>query len=377
MKLLKSFFSNTDFVLLTPAILVSIFGFITIYPSILDDSTLFIRQGVFVVMGVFLAILISKMDFYFLRNGRIVLFLYFIVCLSLVGLLFFAPEINGAKSWYIFGPIAFQPVDFTKIMIIIFLAKYFSRRHINIGLLRHPISSLVYVAIPVWLVLIQPDFGSAMIIAGIWFGMVLVSGMSKKHFFLFFALGILLLGSGWNFLSTYQQDRIISFVKPFSDIQGTGYNAYQATISVGSGQWFGKGVGQGTQSKLAFLPEYESDFIFAAFSEEWGFVGVVVLFLLFGIIFLRILKYALRGETNFEIFFALGTAIFFAIQLFVHIGVNVGLLPVTGTTMPFMSYGGSHIISEYILLGMIMAMSKYARALHEEGTKKEFYGIGS
>ena len=167
----------------------------------------------------------------------------------------------------------------------------------------------------------------------------------------------------------YQKDRILTFLDPLADIQGTGYNAYQSTIAVGSGQLWGKGVGYGTQSKLEFLPEYETDFIFAAFAEEWGLVGVGLLFALFGVVIWRLLTHALYGATNFERLFATGVAILFISHFGIHIGMNIGLLPVTGTTVPFLSYGGSHLLTEFVGVGMVLAMARYTKTRY---TAREF-----
>jgi len=159
-----------------------------------------------------------------------------------------------------------------------------------------------------------------------------------------------------------------------ADVRGSGYNAYQAMVTVGSGGVWGKGLGYGTQSRLKFLPEYQTDFIFAAFAEEWGFAGVIILLLLFTIVFLRILKQAVRGETNFEILYCSGLAIFFISHLVINIGMNIGLMPVTGIPVPFMSYGGSHLVTEFAGLGIMMGMARYGRAAHRDLMKNEFLG---
>ena len=181
--------------------------------------------------------------------------------------------------------------------------------------------------------------------------------------------------SNWFVFQPYQKARVINFVQPLSNIHGSGYNVYQSTIAIGSGQIFGKGVGFGTQSRLKFLPEYETDFIFAAFSEEWGFVGVMILFILLGLIIWRILRMALLGTTNFEILFGLGLAIYFMSHFIVNVGMNLGIMPVTGITLPFMSYGGSHLLTEFMGLGILMGMSRYGRVAHRDDMHNEFLGI--
>jgi rod shape determining protein RodA len=206
--------------------------------------------------------------------------------------------------------------------------------------------------------------------------MTLVSGISRKHLLIVFGIGLVAFSILWLFVfKPYQKDRLMDFLNPYTNIQGSGYNAYQSTIAVGSGQWFGKGVGYGTQSRLQFLPEYQTDFIFAAFAEEWGYVGALLLLLLFGLVIWRILKTAMVGATNFEMLFGMGIAILFMTHITINVGMNIGLLPVTGITLPFMSYGGSHLVTEFMALGILSGMRRYSRATHRDNMKNEFLGI--
>src|SRR5581483_8776762 len=197
--------------------------------------------------------------------------------------------------------------------------------------------------------------------------LVLVSGISWKHLATLFIAAAIVCAGLWHFgLHQYQKDRILTFIHPLTNIQTTGYNAYQSTVAVGSGEILGKGIGYGTQSKLQFLPEYQTDFIFAAYAEEWGFIGSILLFILYGIILSRCLAIASRGATNFEILFGTGFTIFLLVQVIIHVGSNIGLLPVTGNTLPFMSYGGSHLLTEFLGLGIVMSMRRYSRTVHRE-----------
>jgi rod shape determining protein RodA len=206
--------------------------------------------------------------------------------------------------------------------------------------------------------------------------MTLVSGISKRHVLFVVGTAMVILVFLWGFaFKPYQKARIMNFIQPLSDIHGSGYNVYQSTIAVGSGQILGKGVGFGTQSRLRFLPEYQTDFIFAAYAEEWGFVGVGLLFLLLGLIIWRILHIALLGSTNFEMLYGLGLAIYFMSHFIINIGMNIGIMPVTGITLPFMSYGGSHLITEFIGLGILMGMNRYKRVAHRDDMRNEFLGI--
>ncbi len=299
-------------------------------------------------------------DYRLFRSGNTAFILYVLTVISLVAVLFFGEVTLGAQSRFDLGIFSLQPSDPAKLILILVLAKYFAKRHEQIGDFRHILVSGLYTMVIFGLVFIQPDFGSAIILFFVWLGMVLVSGIKIQHLISVFLIAATVFGLMWQFVFfDYQKDRILTFLDPLSDIQGAGYNAYQSTVAIGSGELFGKGIGYGTQSKLLFLPEYETDFIFAAYAEEWGLVGVLLLFALFALVIKRLLKHAAEGATNFERLFASGVAILFLSHFFVHIGMNIGLLPVTGTTIPFLSYGGSHLLTEFIAIGMVLGMRRY------------------
>jgi rod shape determining protein RodA len=336
----------------------------------------FEKQLVWIPISFLVFFVTSAIDWRFLKNTRVIVFLFLFSVAVLSVLFVLGSVLKGAQSWFRFGILSFQPANVVELVIILILAKYFSRRHIEIAYIRHIIVSGFYVFIIFLLVLLQPDFGSAVIIFLLWLGMVLVSGISKKHLLLVFLVAIVSFAGLWFFVfKPYQKERVKTFINPLTNVLGSGYNVYQSTIAVGSGGWFGKGVGLGSQSKLRFLPEYQTDFIFAAYSEEWGFVGVLILFSLYGIVFWRMLRIASRGETNFEILYGVGLTILFFIHSGVHVGTNIGLLPVTGNTLPFMSYGGSHILTEFFGLGILMAMKQYARPVHKSITQNEMVGV--
>ena len=349
-------------------------GLVTMH-SFSGDSSFATHQVIGITVSLVVFFGVSFIDTRFLRSTWISVAL-FITSVSLLSALFLLGRVShGAQSWFSVGSFSFQPSDIAKIALLIILAKYFSRRHIEIANVRHILVSGAYAFIIFALVLVHPDLGSAMIIALIWLGMTMVSGISKKHLFSMIAIALLVFTILWNFgFKEYQKDRVRNFVNPLADIHGAGYNAYQSTIAVGSGGLWGKGVGYGTQSRLKFLPEYQTDFIFAAFSEEWGFAGIVIIFTLYGIIIWRIIKNALNGDTNFEILFGAGVAVYFIVHIGINVGMNLQLLPVTGTPLPFMSYGGTHMLSEFLALGLLMSMRKYSRTAHKDLTKNEFIG---
>ena len=364
-----------DWLLLLFIIPVLMAGLVTM-KSFTEVTPYFSHQLMWIGLSFLVLFGLSFIDFRFLKRTEVLVLLFSIFSFLLLLLFVMGHTSNGAKSWFSLGGFSFQPSDMMKLVVILMLAKYFSRRHVEIDNFKHIFISGLYAFIPFLLVFFQPDFGSAIIILFIWIGMTMVSGISRKYFLLVLGVGAIALTFMWMFVfHTYQKERIINFVNPMSDVHGTGYNVYQSTIAVGSGQLLGKGVGFGTQSRLKFLPEYQTDFIFAAFVEEWGFVGAMLLFLLLGLIIWRILHIALLGATNFEILYGVGLSIYFVSHFIVNIGMNIGIMPVTGITLPFMSYGGSHLLTEFIGLGILMGMNRYRRVAHRDDMKNEFLGI--
>src|SRR3990167_9013439 len=335
----------------------------------------FDKQIIWVLVGFSVFFIFSFIDFRFLKRTSVIVFLFLLISLILLTLFILGRVSNGPKSWFDFGYFSFQPVDMMKLVLVLILAKYFSRRHVEIRDIKHIFISGFYAFVPFLLVLLQPDFGSAMVVVFIWLGMVLVSGISKTHLLAVGVSGLLIFAAFWFVIfAPYQKARIINFIHPLADINGTGYNAFQSTVAVGSGEITGKGLGFGTQSRLKFLPQPQADFIFAAYAEEWGFVGSLLILVLYGLVIWRILYSATLGSSNFEILFGMGIAIFFMSHILINIGMNLGLMPVTGIPLPFMSYGGSHLLVEFAGLGILMSMKRYGRALHPDDTKNEFLG---
>lgn len=321
------------------------------------------RQLIWIILGLVVFFAVRSIDWKFLkRNSLFVVLAYIAANLLLVLLLILEHRTKGARSWFDLGLFSFEPSDLIKILIILILAKYFSLRHREIANIKHIIISGIYAGVPALLILIQPDFGSAVIIFAIWFGMIIASGVNKKHLFLLILIIITVAIIGWFYaLAPYQKLRIKTFVNPLLDPRGAGYNIAQSKIAAGSGQIFGKGIGYGSQSRFNFLPEPETDFIFAAFAEEWGFLGVSLIFIFFGIFLWRVLSAAFVeniGKSNFEKLMAIGIGFLFFSQFTINVGMNIGLLPVTGLTLPFMSYGGSHLISSFALLGIFSSFAR-------------------
>lgn len=365
---------NVDWVLFSATLPLLGAGLLTM-DSFTGDNYFFVRQLIWIAAAIVLFFVASSIDWRFLRNSWVLVGLFTVLLGVLLVLAVVGTAVKGSQNRFKFGLFGLQPVEFVKLLEIFMLAKYFSRRHVEIAHVRHLIVSGLYAFVPFVLVILQPDLGSAIIIFLIWVGMITVSGIPKRRLLGIFVAVAVTFSVMWvSILKPYQKDRIMTFVNPLADIHGAGYNAFQSQIAVGSGQVLGKGVGYGTQSRLSFLPEFQTDFIFAAFSEEWGFVGVMIVFTLFGIIIFRILSIAMVGATNFEMLYAMGLAIFLMSHFTINIGMNIGLLPVTGIPVPFMSYGGSHLLAEYLGLGILMGMRRYSRAAHRDDMRNEFVG---
>ena len=354
-------------------ITLCLLGILTMHPFG-DSASLAPRQLIWLAISIIAYFVCAVLDMRFIRRTTVIVAGYVFLVSILALLLVATHAVMGAKSWFDLGAFSLQPADPGKILFIALIAKYFSRRHMEIGDFRHILVSGLYAAVPIVLILLEPDLGTAAIFVAIWFGTVLVSGISKKHLLLVSIAGLITLAGLWFVgLHDYQRARIMTFVNPAADIHGRGYNAYQATVAAGSGQVFGKGIGYGTQSKLRFLPEYETDFIFAAFAEEWGFVGILLVLMLYGLLIARLIAIAQRSATNFDAFFTIGVIIMLTSHVFIHAGINLGLLPVTGTTIPFMSYGGSHLLMEFVALGIVTSLAGEGRSVSRQTAAQEYF----
>jgi rod shape determining protein RodA len=348
-----------DWWLIISTLLLTGIGLLSLYSQTQNEKNFYFeKQAIFLGIGIFLMFLFSFFDYQVLKeNSYFVLFLYLLSLIFLGGVFIFAPPIRGVRSWYKIGPISLDPTEFTKIVLIILLAKYFSYRHVEMYKFRHIILSGVYVALPTILIYLQPDLGSALIFICIWLGILVVSGIKVRHFMILLFLGILIGVLSWNFLlKDYHKERIISFVFPEYEPLETGWSQRQAKIALGSGGIFGKGFGKGSQTQYGFLPEPQTDFIFSAMGEEFGLITVIFVLLLFLIVLWRITKIALLAKNNFARLFALGVNIWLISQLFINIGSNIGLLPIIGVPLPFVSYGGSALTALYISLGLLQSI---------------------
>ena len=359
---MPSFLKKIDWFLVLPIIPLVIMSLSALYSFSSLGEDFFLRQMLWFIISFSLFFVFSQVDFSFFKKTSHVILFYGFSLLLLVFVLFFGVKINGARSWIHIAGFSFQPADLTKVAFAVLLSKYLAKRHIILKSFKYVFFTFLYFALPFFLIFLQPDFGSALILLIIWFGIVLFSGLSKKHFFLFLVTGIIASLFLWTFVfHDYQKKRVLTFLHPLSDVRGAGYNAYQSTIAVGSGRIVGKGVGYGTQSRLAFLPEHETDFIFAAITEEWGFIGTFTILLSFLFLLLRLVSYVEYSHGNFERLFTLGFIFYLLAHIIINIGMNIGLMPVTGVPLPFVSYGGSHLLVEFLFLAIILSFRSHTR----------------
>jgi len=352
----KVYLKNFDWIMFSAVLLLVIFGLVEIYSVALGQGSAnllnFQKQLLFAGLGFLCLFLFAFLDSNWLRslNG----FLYGLAVAVLLAVLAVGSTIRGHKGWLYLGSFNLQPVEFVKVALILSLAAFFAGLATKVKTLRHFLLSLLGAGLFIGLVLLQQDLGSAVILAAIWLLMIIIAGFNRKYY-LAVGLGLLVvLTVGWFlFFKGYQKDRIINFFNPGADAQASGYNISQAIIAVGAGGLTGKGVGFGSQSQLKFLPEAQTDFIFAVIAEELGFGGVLLILLFYGVLFFRCWRILPQIKNDFGIYFIIGGAGLIFIQMFINIGMNLGIMPVVGLPLPFVSYGGSSLVSLLILVGIM------------------------
>ncbi|MEK7578843.1 MAG: rod shape-determining protein RodA [Patescibacteria group bacterium] len=351
-----------DWILIGAVFLLVIIGLLSIASASQARTgvfTNFKKQLFFAAAGLILLGIFCFIDYRFLRNySAVVLVLYILSIFLLILLLVLGNKVRGTVSWFQFrspiGELGFEPVEIMKVVLIAILAKYFSNRHVDFGLIRHIFISGFYVLIPVALVLFQPDLGSATLLLVIWIGIMLVSGIRARHLLALFLIFAVISGFSWGvFLKDYQKARILTFFEPKKDPLGRGYNISQSIIAIGSGGFWGKGLGHGSQSQLNFLPEQHTDFIWATIAEEWGLFGVALVLILWGIIFWRLFLTAINATTNFARLFIFGFTLLLLAHISINIGMNMGFFPVIGIPLPLLSYGGSNLFATLLSFGII------------------------
>ncbi|HQD40669.1 MAG TPA: rod shape-determining protein RodA, partial [Bacillota bacterium] len=264
-------------------------------------------------------------------------------------------EVNGAKSWLYIGPMGMQVAELAKLGVIISLAQYLSQKE-ELDTWQSLFGALVMVGIPMLLILLQPDFGTAMVFVGIAFGMLYMAGARPAHLAILAAIGIfVVLPLGYFFiLKPYQKMRLLIFLNPYQDARGYGYNIIQSMIAVGSGRLFGEGILQGRQGQLNFLPEHHTDFIFPVIAEESGFIGCLLVLGLFFYVLWRILHVISEARDLYSILICTGVFSMFLFHILVNIGMTIGIMPITGIPLPFISYGGSSLMANLMCVALVL-----------------------
>lgn len=364
--------ASLDTLLLVSSIMLVVIGLIVLYSLGIKAKTVSnqldtTRQIIYALIGLLLLIIASRNDYRILKNYTGALYIFMVVTLLVVE--FFGATRLGATRWIAIGPFQFQPSEVAKLILVVVLAKFYAQNFDYSNQLRVLLRSLLYSMPAIFLVLAQPDLGTAIVMIAIWLVMTL-STKVKKSYLIAMGVGLLLLVPIiYPRLQQYQKQRITTFLQPSADPSGAGYNVSQAIIAVGSGGFFGQGLGSGGQSQGNFLPSSHTDFIFAVLSEKLGFLGALVSIALFVTVIARIIIDGSRSSDRFGSLLCIGIATMFAVHVIVNIGMNLGLMPVTGIPLPFISAGGTSMMVSLFSVGLVLSV--YSRRRGRELTEAE------
>ncbi len=359
---------NSFFRILILALIISLLGVLSIYSSTYQKQgvwqDIYMRQLLWLVIGLACFFIISNFNYrklwdanYFIYTAAL-FFLFLVFALGIIRL--------GAQRWLRFAWFNFQPSEFAKLAIIIFLARYFSRTSADdtsllsgkFGIFQGIILPFIFVGVPMLLIIEQPDLGSGLMLMLVFIFLLYLTHVRLRYIFSFLVLLILPVPFLWNFLHDYQKQRLLVFLNPNIDPLGAGYTIIQSRIAIGSGGFFGRGWLAGTQSQLYFLPESHTDFVFATFSEQWGFLGSCLLILMYYLIIRQGFVIAQRTQDAFGRLLAYGISLLLALQVFINLAMNMGLAPVVGLPLPLMSYGGSSVLATFIALGILVNIDR-------------------
>ncbi|MBI2669790.1 MAG: rod shape-determining protein RodA [Candidatus Yanofskybacteria bacterium] len=311
------------------------------------------RQAVFLAIGMAIMLAAAFFDYRIFKNFSLASIVIYLIATVLLLFALASQEIRGVSSWIILKNLTFEPAELAKLSLIILLAKYFSQKHVEIYHARHILASAVYALIPAMLTFSQPDLGSVIVLFSVWLAMLFFSGIKRRHLLVILMVGIIIATIGWfAVLKPYQKDRLVSFINPYLDPRGSGYNILQAKTAIGSGRWFGIAFNKKVPQRT-LVPEPYNDFAFANFARKFGFAGILALIILFSLLMSRIGSIAARTDNNFAKLFSLGFLTLVFAHVSINTSVNLGLLPITGIPFSFLSYGGSHFITLMIGLGII------------------------
>src|SRR5689334_1424211 len=348
-------FRDFDWLLLGFVLLICGFGIMEIYSATLHTkfAGAHIKQIYWIVAGLAVMFLVSLLNYQLLLEN--IHWMYLAAVGSLLGVLVFGQKYLGARRWIKMpGGQHFQPSEWVKLILILAVAKYFSDMRQRDPSWSDVIKAGALVGIPMLMVLAQPDLGTTLTYVPIAIMGLFLGGLRFRHGLIIVSLAALMMPVAWHVLKPYQRERLTSFMRPEADRQGSGYQVIQSQIAVGAGGIWGKGTAQGTQTRLAFLPVPQTDFIFAAFSEEHGFVGALSLLLLYFMVLMRLIHNAQTAPDRAGTFVVMGVVAVLAFHILINVGMVVGFMPVTGIPLPLMSYGGSSVLFTFLALGIVM-----------------------
>ena len=368
MKFDRRLFFNFDWTLLVLILSISCIGLLNIYSAgysidSFRQETLYIKQAQWIALGLISIVVIICIDYRFICRFGYVIYAVSILLLLLVALYGYAT--HGSQRWIVIGGFFFQPSELVKLTLILALAKYFDDHMIERSYsLKELLIPLFIIFVPVLFILKQPDLGTALMLIFISTSMIFFIGIQWRSLIMAFTGGVVLIPMAWFLLKDYQKERIMTFFNPEDDPLGAGYHIIQSIIAVGSGGIFGKGYLKGTQTQLKFLPVQQTDFVFSVFAEEWGFLGGIILIILFAVLILWCLKIALNSRDLLGMLLSIGITMFILWEVFINIGMVLGMLPVVGIPLPFLSYGGSSMLVLMISMGLLLNVSMRRFILH-------------
>ncbi|MFH1769686.1 MAG: FtsW/RodA/SpoVE family cell cycle protein [Parcubacteria group bacterium] len=357
----EAIYKKFDWPLLMVTLILSGISIATFYLIDPSYNEIITRQIVLVSIGILAFIGFSFFDYRIFKNNSLPSILFYVITVGLLLLTLTSPEIRGARAWTTVLGLRFEPSEIAKLAVLILLAKYFSQKHVEIYRTPHILASGIYAGIPAVITFLQSDLGSMIVFIALWLGMLTFSGINKKHLLAILMIGVVLASLAWFVvLQDYQKQRLASFIDPYLDPLESGYSTIQAKTTLGSGMLMGTLLGGREDSALITVPEPHTDFAFAALAQKFGFIGVIAVLGLLGFLLLRIGSITIGANNNFAKLYGLGLMMIIFIHIIINVGMNLGVMPITGIPLPFLSYGGSHLITLMIGLGLIQSIKMRA-----------------
>ncbi|HKM39434.1 MAG TPA: rod shape-determining protein RodA [bacterium] len=349
----KRLLKNLDYTIMAVVVILTTISFFVIASASPENPYYFVRrQLIWVISGLVLFVFTLSIDYHDLALYTKHLYSFNLMLLGAVFI--FGREAGGAQRWLQLGPLEIQPSELAKLIIIITLADLLTKRASSLHSIRDLLPVLAHVALPMVLILKQPDLGTSLVFAGVLFGMLFVAGIRWQYLVGFCGAGAAIAPLLFHFLEDYQRNRILAVFNPYIDPTGSGYHVIQSMIAIGSGRAWGKGLFGGTQSRLGFLPEQHTDFIFSVIGEELGFVRAAGIIALYFFLIYRGIQVAVKARDDFGTLLATGVVIMLMFHILVNVGMTIGIMPVTGIPLPFMSYGGSSYLTNMMAMGLLL-----------------------